>query len=140
MSNSSKPASDPFSALAMFNPSSAKAFQGSVQDLIEEAQKAAATWMRHRQEATDAAVRSLQSIGGCKDPGALATACSDWLTKNMELGATEMREAQEQAFRWFEIGQKFAKSGFQSEPEPAESAPQKPAARSQAGQARSAAE
>ena len=140
MSDLSKPASDPFSAFAKFAPPSTEALQGSVQELIEEAQKAAASWMRHRQEAMDAAVRSLQSIGGCKDPGSLASACSDWLTKNMELAASEMREAQEQAFRCVEIGQRFVRSEFQSGPEPAETVPQKPAVRSQSVQARSAAE
>jgi len=137
MSDSSRPTSDPFSALQSLLR---LPLQGSVQELIEEAQKAAATWMRHRQEATEAAARSLQSIWGCKDPGALASVWSDWLTKNMELAAKEMRDAQEQAFRWFEIGQKSATSGFQSGPEPAEAAPPKPAARSQSVQARSAAE
>lgn len=140
MSDTSKPASDPFSAFAKFTPPNAQALQGSVQELIEEAQKAASTWMQHRQEAAEAATRSLQSIWACKDPGAAAGACNDWLTKNMELAASEMREAQEQAFRCVEIGQRFLRSAFQSGTETAEATAPKATARSQSAQSRSAAE
>lgn len=136
MSDTSKPPSDPFSAFAKFALPDTQALQGSVQELIEEAQKAAATWMRDRQEATDAAVRSF----GCKDPGSLASACSDWLTTNMELAASEMKEAQEQAFHCVEIGQRFVRSAFQSGTETAEANPPKATARGQSAQARSAAE
>jgi len=138
MSDSSKPASDPFSAFAKFTPPSAQALQGSIQELMQETQKAGATWMRHRQEATDAAMHSLQSIWGCKEPGALASACSDWVTKNIELAASEMREAQEETFRCMEIGQRFIRTAFQSGSASAEATP--PKAASQSAKARSAAE
>jgi hypothetical protein len=131
MNDALKLATTPFTNWPfVFNERSAEALQGSVRELIDEVQKTTGAWMQRRQEASQEAIRSLQSILGSKDPGALTSAYSDWLTKSMNIVATDMRDAQEQALRCSEIGQKLVRSAFQTRSEAAESARPKTDARS----------
>jgi hypothetical protein len=99
-----------------------EAFQGPVQDLIKETQKAMATWMALRQEAAEAGLQAFQALCSSKDAGAVANVYGEWLTRSMNLGAEEMSAAQEQVFRCAEISREFATAAFRSALEPAKAA------------------
>jgi hypothetical protein len=94
-----------------------EAFRGQVQNLMNETQKAMATWVSRCQEATTTGVRSFQALYACKDPAAFASAYGEWLTRSMTLMAEQMHDAQEGARRCTAIGQQFVSTAFRSPPE-----------------------
>jgi hypothetical protein len=94
-----------------------EAFRGQVQNVIDETQKAMATWMNRCQEATTTGVRSFQALSACKDPAAFASAYGEWLTKSMTLMAEQMHDAQEGALRCAAIGRQFVSTAFPPAPE-----------------------
>jgi hypothetical protein len=93
------------------------ALRGQVQNLIDESQKAMATWISRCQEATTTGVRSFQALYACKDPAAFASAYGEWLTKSVTLMGEQMQDAQEGALRCAAIGRQFVSTAFQSAPE-----------------------
>ena len=141
MTESPKPANNSgLDWLSSFVPPGTAALQASIQEWVDETQKASAAWMRRRQEATEASLRSIQSICASKDPAALSTACTDWLVKTADLVSADMRDAQEEAVRCAEIGQKWVKAALQFGTEAAKEVASKKETRSQAAPTRSAAE
>ena len=126
-------------AWPFFAPPETQALQASVREMIDETQKVSVAWLRRRQEATEASLRSLQSIW-LQRSGHPEECLNEWLTKSADLIAAEMGDAQAVANRWADIGQKFVRAAFQLGTEVAdEIAPQK-GTRSQSPPSRSAAE
>ncbi len=75
-------------------------------DLLDETQRTMAAWTKRRQEAMEANFRTFQAMGGCKDPGAMIAAYSEWLTNGMNRIFADMNDARDDALRLAEIGQK----------------------------------
>jgi Phasin protein len=80
--------------------------------LLDEGRKTSAAWMKRRQEATEAGLQAFGALAGCRDPGAAAAICSEWLKGSMDRLMADMNDARDEAARLAEIGQRSAMALF----------------------------
>jgi hypothetical protein len=77
-------------------------------ELLDESRKMAAAWMKRRQEAMETGMQTFAAILGCRDPGAMAAICSEWVAGSMSRLMADINDARDQGIRLAEIGQKSA--------------------------------
>lgn len=91
-------------------------------ELLDESQKVIAAWMKRRQEAMEAGMRSFQTLCSCKDPAAFASSYGEWLTGSMTGILADMNSTRQEALRLGQIAQNSMTTLFRPNGTPAAAA------------------